>query len=160
MFFPFWKACSSSKFPSLCAPRRVTAHYVSWRATRCPHYPLSGLHMTSDSTHPRESWFFSPTSSMWMTSQVFIFSFHFFVFPLRSISVVIFFCFPIFLFFTFYMSEVFFDNFHMEMILKNYTKTCDYKLHDKFVRTKVVWEIFQITSSYNLCWKVILYKLF
>ena len=158
-FFPFCKVCSSSKFPSLCAPRRVTAHYVSWRATRCPRYPLSGLHVTSDSTHPSESWFFF-THLLHVNDVTGIyFLFSFFVFPLRSVSVVIFFVFHFFFFYLLYVWN-FFDNFYMKMILKNYTKTCDYKLHDKFVRTKVVWEIFQITSSYNLCWKVILYKLF
>ena len=160
MFFLFWKACSSSKITSLCAPWCVTAHYVSWRATRCPRYPLSGLHVTSDSTHPSESWFFfhPPPPCEWRHRYLFSL-FIFFVFPLRSISVVIFFVFQFFFFYLLYVWS-FFDNFYMEMILKNYTKTCDYKLHDKFVRTKVVWEIFQITSSYNLCWKVILYKLF
>ena len=81
----------------------------------------SGSYVTWDSTHLRESWFFLPTS-IWLTLQVFIFSFHFLFFLLRSISVVIFF----FSNFSFYLLYVwsFLDNFYMKIVLKNYTKTC------------------------------------
>ena len=63
---------------------RIVRQDGLWRAMSCPRSPQSGLQVTWDSTHPRE---FSPTS-IWLTLQVFIFSFHFFIFPLRSITVI------------------------------------------------------------------------
>ena len=157
MFFPFWKACSSSKFPDVLLPTMWASARRDGRDVRVICCPDSTRRQTP-CTHASRDFFHPPPPCEWRHRyliSLFIFS----VFPLRSISVVIFFVFQFFFFYLLYVWS-FFDNFYMEMILKNYTKTCDYKLHDKFVRTKVVWEIFQITSSYNLCWKVILYKLF
>ena len=154
MFFPFLESVQQLQisfsvrpptcYCPLCEPARDEMSALS--VVRTPR------------THASRDFFHPPPPCEWRHRYLFSL-FIFFVFPLRSISVVIFFVFQFFFFYLLYVWS-FFDNFYMEMILKNYTKTYDYKLHDEFVRTKVVWEIFQITSSYNLCSKVILYKLF